>query len=117
MTAFAMRRRRSWRRRERTDRMSSGFRFFPARIWPWRASSAPSSRPPAVSQSHLARARELGAKLKSAGLSDVKIVVGGIVPAEDQAALKSAGIAAVFSPKDYDLNAILRKIVGLVQVK
>jgi (2R)-ethylmalonyl-CoA mutase len=70
-----------------------------------------------LSGSHLAMARELGAKLKSAGLSDVKIVVGGIVPAEDQAALKSAGIAAVFSPKDYDLNAILRHIVGLVQAE
>jgi ethylmalonyl-CoA mutase len=70
-----------------------------------------------LSGSHLAMARELSERLASAGLSDVKIVVGGIVPPEDQAALKAAGIAAVFSPKDYDLNAILRKIVGLVQAE
>jgi (2R)-ethylmalonyl-CoA mutase len=70
-----------------------------------------------LSGSHLALAREVSARLASAGLSDVKIVVGGIVPPEDQAALEAAGIAAVFSPKDYDLNAILRKIVGLVQAQ
>jgi (2R)-ethylmalonyl-CoA mutase len=95
-----------------------GIRYAPEEI----VEAAREARPHVIglsvlSGSHLAMARELGAKLKSAGLSDVKIVVGGIVPAEDQAALKSAGIAAVFSPKDYDLNAILRKIVGLVQVK
>jgi (2R)-ethylmalonyl-CoA mutase len=53
------------------------------------------------------------AKLKAAGLSHVKVVAGGIIPPEDEAALKAAGVAAVFSPKDYDLNAIMHEIVAL----
>jgi (2R)-ethylmalonyl-CoA mutase len=67
-----------------------------------------------LSGSHVALAREMAAKLKASGLGDVKIVAGGIIPPEDEAALKAAGIAAVFSPKDYDLNAIMREIVALV---
>jgi (2R)-ethylmalonyl-CoA mutase len=66
-----------------------------------------------LSGSHLALARELAARLAATNLSDVKIVLGGIVPPEDETALKSAGIAAVFSPKDYDLDIILRHIIGL----
>jgi (2R)-ethylmalonyl-CoA mutase len=53
------------------------------------------------------------ARLKAAGLKDIKVVAGGIIPPEDEAALKSAGIVAVFSPKDYDLNAIMHEIVVL----
>ena len=65
-----------------------------------------------LSGSHVPLAAEVVSKLKSAGL-DVKVVAGGIIPPEDEAALKSAGIAAIFSPKDYDLNAIMRGIVGV----
>ncbi len=66
-----------------------------------------------LSGSHAPLAAEVVAKLKSAGLKDVKVVVGGIIPPEDEAALKRAGIAAVFSPKDYDLNTIMKEIVAL----
>jgi len=66
-----------------------------------------------LSGSHIPLAREVMAKLKDAGLKDIKVVAGGIIPPEDEAALKSAGISAVFSPKDYDLNAIMHEIVGL----
>jgi (2R)-ethylmalonyl-CoA mutase len=41
------------------------------------------------------------------------VVAGGIIPPEDEKALKEAGIAAVFSPKDYDLDRIMRRIVEL----
>ena len=44
---------------------------------------------------------------------DVKVVAGGIIPPEDEAVLRDAGIAAVFSPKDYDLDQIMRRIVEL----
>ncbi len=67
-----------------------------------------------LSGSHVPLAAEVVAKLKEAGLADVKVVAGGIIPPEDEARLKAAGVAAVFSPKDYDLNAIMRGIVGLV---
>ena len=67
-----------------------------------------------LSGSHVPLAAEVVAKLKAAGLSDVKVVAGGIIPPEDEARLKAAGVAAVFSPKDYDLNTIMRGIVDLV---
>jgi len=66
-----------------------------------------------LSGSHVPLAGEVVAKLKAAGLSDVKVVAGGIIPPEDEARLKASGVAAVYSPKDYDLNAIMRGIVEL----
>ena len=46
---------------------------------------------------------------------DIKVVAGGIIPPDDEERLKAAGIAAVFSPKNYDLNAIMRDIIGLTE--
>jgi (2R)-ethylmalonyl-CoA mutase len=66
-----------------------------------------------LSGSHVPLAGEVVAKLAEAGLGDVKVVAGGIIPPEDEARLKDAGVSAVFSPKDYDLNAIMREIVAL----
>ena len=66
-----------------------------------------------LSGSHVRLAREVVAGLKAAGLGRVKVVAGGIIPQADEAALKEAGIAAVFSPKDYDVNAILHEVIGL----
>jgi ethylmalonyl-CoA mutase len=66
-----------------------------------------------LSGSHVPLAGEVVAKLAEAGLSDVKVVAGGIIPPEDEVRLKANGVAAVFSPKDYDLNAIMREIVSL----
>jgi (2R)-ethylmalonyl-CoA mutase len=66
-----------------------------------------------LSGSHVSLAREVVAKLKAAGLDKVKVVAGGIIPPEDEAQLRAAGIAAVFSPKDYDLNAIMHGLIAL----
>ncbi|HEX4293940.1 MAG TPA: methylmalonyl-CoA mutase family protein [Rhizomicrobium sp.] len=66
-----------------------------------------------LSGSHVRLAQEVVAGLKEAGLGQVKVVAGGIIPQADEAALKAAGIAAVFSPKDYDVNAILHEVIGL----
>ena len=52
--------------------------------------------------------------MREDGLDDVPLVVGGIIPPEDAAKLKSLGVAAVFTPKDFQLNAIMRDIVRLV---
>ena len=68
-----------------------------------------------LSGSHVPLAKDVMAKLKAAGLSDVKVVAGGIIPPEDEAALKAAGVSAVFSPKDYDLNQIMHGLVELAQ--
>ena len=44
----------------------------------------------------------------------VPVVVGGIIPEADVDALREAGVAAVYTPKDFDLNRIMRDIVELV---
>jgi (2R)-ethylmalonyl-CoA mutase len=52
--------------------------------------------------------------LRDAGGEDIPVVVGGIIPAADVAVLEEAGVAAVYTPKDFDLTQIMRDIVGLV---
>ena len=61
-----------------------------------------------------AGARRHGA-LKEAGLDDVPVVVGGIIPPEDASALKAAGVAAVYTPKDFELNRIMADLVRIVE--
>jgi (2R)-ethylmalonyl-CoA mutase len=53
--------------------------------------------------------------LREAGGEDIPVVVGGIIPAADVEPLKEAGIAAVYTPKDFDLSQIMRDIVQLVE--
>jgi (2R)-ethylmalonyl-CoA mutase len=45
---------------------------------------------------------------------DAPVVVGGIIPEADVAPMKEAGVAAVYTPKDFDLTRIMRDIVALV---
>lgn len=52
--------------------------------------------------------------LAAAGASDIPVVVGGIIPSEDAAWLREQGVAAVFTPKDYDVAVILDKVVDLL---
>jgi len=51
--------------------------------------------------------------LHEAGV-DVPVVVGGIIPEQDVPALREAGVAAVYTPKDFDINRIMRDIVAIV---
>jgi (2R)-ethylmalonyl-CoA mutase len=67
-----------------------------------------------LSGSHVELATEVMQRMRAEGIGDVPVVVGGIIPPEDEARLKAAGIAGVFTPKDYDLTAIMRAIVALV---
>ena len=55
--------------------------------------------------------------LAEAGVEDVPVIVGGIIPEPDAAALRQAGVAAVYTPKDWDLNAMMRDIIALVGVR
>jgi (2R)-ethylmalonyl-CoA mutase len=52
--------------------------------------------------------------LADAGAGDVPVIVGGIIPEADAAALREAGVAAVYTPKDWDLNRMMRDIIALV---
>jgi ethylmalonyl-CoA mutase len=52
--------------------------------------------------------------LREAGVGDVPVVVGGIIPQDDAAAMREAGVAAVYTPKDWKLNGMMRDIIALV---
>ncbi len=67
-----------------------------------------------LSGSHLPLVAEVVAGLKEAGLGDVPVVVGGIIPPKDAELLKQAGVAGIYTPKDYDLTAIMGEIVEIV---
>jgi (2R)-ethylmalonyl-CoA mutase len=52
--------------------------------------------------------------LREAGASDIPVVVGGIIPAEDEVWLREQGVSSVFTPKDYDVAVILNDVVDLL---
>ncbi|HSS12115.1 MAG TPA: protein meaA [Acidimicrobiales bacterium] len=66
-----------------------------------------------LSGSHLELVPLVLGELRALGV-DVPVVVGGIIPPEDVAALRSAGVAAVFTPKDFELTRIMDQIASLV---
>jgi len=70
-----------------------------------------------LSGSHVSLVRDVVQRLREAGMSDVPVVVGGIIPAEDVNILKQCGAAAVYTPKDFQLNEIMTGIVNLVDQK
>jgi (2R)-ethylmalonyl-CoA mutase len=53
------------------------------------------------------------AALHEAGVQ-APVVVGGIIPEQDVAGLRQAGVAAVYTPKDFDITSIMRDIVAIV---
>jgi (2R)-ethylmalonyl-CoA mutase len=67
-----------------------------------------------LSGSHLELTRSVIEELASRGGSDISVIVGGTIPASDHAALKSLGVARVFTPADYKLIEIVSAIVDLV---
>ncbi|MFC0280725.1 methylmalonyl-CoA mutase family protein [Falsigemmobacter intermedius] len=68
-----------------------------------------------LSGSHLPLIGEVVERMKAAGLSDVPLVVGGIIPEEDAKALRAMGVSRVYTPKDFELNRIMMDIVGLLE--
>jgi len=52
--------------------------------------------------------------LTDAGVGDTPVIVGGIIPQADAAWLREAGIAAIYTPADWDLNRMMRDIISLV---
>jgi (2R)-ethylmalonyl-CoA mutase len=67
-----------------------------------------------LSGSHLPLVEDIVERMKRAGL-DVPVVVGGIIPPEDAAELEKAGVAAVYTPKDFELNRIMSDVVRIVE--
>jgi (2R)-ethylmalonyl-CoA mutase len=67
-----------------------------------------------LSGSHVPLVKDVLERMKTAGISDIPLVVGGIIPPEDAELLKAAGAAAVYTPKDFQLNDIMADIVRLI---
>ncbi|GAA2904222.1 protein meaA [Pseudonocardia halophobica] len=68
-----------------------------------------------LSGSHLEVVPAVVEGLRAQGADDVPVIVGGIIPADDAAALREKGVAAVFTPKDYQLTEMMDEIVTLVR--
>ncbi|AYE99917.1 protein meaA [Paracoccus yeei] len=70
-----------------------------------------------LSGSHLPLIEDLMERMRAAGLAQVPVVVGGIIPDDDAARLRAMGVARVYTPKDFELNRIMMDIVALVAPK
>jgi (2R)-ethylmalonyl-CoA mutase len=70
-----------------------------------------------LSGGHVSLVRDVLDGLARAGIADVPVVVGGIIPAEDVNVLKQCGASAIYTPKDFQLNDIMVGIVKLVDEK
>jgi (2R)-ethylmalonyl-CoA mutase len=68
-----------------------------------------------LSGSHLPLVKDVVTRLRDAGLDDVPVVVGGIIPPDDAAELKGAGVAAVYTPKDFELNQVMTDVLRIVE--
>jgi len=67
-----------------------------------------------LSGSHVALVGDVMARLAAEGVDDIPVVVGGIIPPADADTLRAAGVARIYTPKDYELTAIMADIVDLV---
>ena len=70
-----------------------------------------------LSGSHIPLISETLDRMRAAGLGDIPLVVGGIIPEDDAARLRAMGVAAVYTPKDFELNRIMMDIVTLVDTQ
>lgn len=66
-----------------------------------------------LSGSHIPLVEDLMTRMKEAGLGDIPVIVGGIIPEEDARRLREMGVARVYTPKDFELNTIMMDIVTL----
>jgi ethylmalonyl-CoA mutase len=68
-----------------------------------------------LSGSHVPLVKDVVARMHDAGLDEVPVVVGGIIPPDDAEMLKEAGVAAVYTPKDFELNRIMTDLLRVVE--
>jgi (2R)-ethylmalonyl-CoA mutase len=91
----------------------SGIRLTPEQI----VASARDEDPDVVglsilSGSHMQLVPEVVRQLRAEGV-DAPVIVGGIIPEEDRELLMSQGVAAVYTPKDFDISRIMREVAEL----
>jgi (2R)-ethylmalonyl-CoA mutase len=98
------------------DVVYEGIRFTPAEIAAQaKAAGAHIVGLSILSGSHLDLVRETLAELRKAGLAEVPVVVGGIIPPEDARALRQMGAAAVYTPKDFRITQIIGDVTRIVE--
>ncbi|WP_328320807.1 protein meaA [Streptomyces sp. NBC_00388] len=68
-----------------------------------------------LSGSHAELVPDVLQRLREAGAADIPVIVGGIIPNADGTALKEAGVAAVFTPKDFGITEIIGRIVEVIR--
>ncbi|SCK44622.1 (R)-ethylmalonyl-CoA mutase [Streptomyces sp. WMMB 714] len=68
-----------------------------------------------LSGSHAELVPDVLERLRDAGAHDVPVIVGGIIPSADAADLRAAGVAAVFTPKDFGITEIIGRIVNEIR--
>ncbi len=68
-----------------------------------------------LSGSHMELVPDVLDGLQRAGLSDIPVIVGGIIPDSDGRRLRELGVAAVYTPKDYGLTEIMGGIVDVIR--
>ncbi|MFM1761223.1 MAG: putative methylmalonyl-CoA mutase [Actinomycetota bacterium] len=95
----------------------SGIRLTPAQI----AASARDEDPDVIglsilSGSHLQLVPDVLSELQKLGV-DAPVILGGIIPEDDRDSLRALGIAAVYTPKDFDIARIMREIAEIVRAR
>ncbi len=68
-----------------------------------------------LSGSHISLVVEIIEKLKERGAGNIPVILGGIIPEEDRSHLKELGLSAIYTPKDYELNSIMKDIIEIVR--
>lgn len=68
-----------------------------------------------LSGSHAALVPDVLGRLREEGAGEIPVVVGGIIPGADAEALRAAGVAAVFTPKDFGITEIIGRIVDEIR--
>jgi (2R)-ethylmalonyl-CoA mutase len=99
------------------DVVYDGIRFTPAEIAERAKAGVHCVGLSILSGSHVALTEEVLKLLRAAGLERVPLIVGGIIPPADAERLKAAGVAAVYTPKDFEINSILGAIVKEVEAR
>jgi (2R)-ethylmalonyl-CoA mutase len=66
-----------------------------------------------LSGSHVPLVRDVMALMRERGMDNVPVIVGGIIPEGDENILRQIGVSRIYTPKDFQLNAIMGDIVEL----
>ena len=94
-----------------------GIRFTPAEIVERAKSGVHCIGLSILSGSHIPLTEEVLSNLRAAGLERLPLIVGGIIPPADAERLRAAGVAAVYTPKDFEINGMLGAIVAEVETR